>query len=332
MEDHTSTSDRNWYVLNFFRQGPSSAKKCISDFNKEGHHIELFAPIIRPAAVVNGKIEYREKLLTFYYIFVKGTLEEVKELCVRSTNNLSFLLNRGSSKRYAIISEADMSNFKIISRAYENEIPFFNLEDIELKEGDLVEVVGGDYDGLRGTFMPKARSNKGNLVIEATPEMGAVVWEIDAKTIRILEFAKDSRRQYDLVDSFIPKSFPILRKFHAQENLSDKEKSQLNVFNLRMGVVKPSNHKAEAKLLAVLMCVQFILGDMVTLAHTQKRYDKCKSTITNIWVLALTELLLAVTQNDIYRLNAAYDTIRNLTEDITNTQRQLLEEFRYYLS
>ncbi len=332
MIDSTPTAERNWYVLNFFRQGSSSPKKYIENFNKEGHAIELFAPIIRPATVVNGKIEYREKLLTFYYIFVKGTLEEIKELCMRPNNNLSIMIDRSSASRYGIISEAEMNNFKIIARAYENEIPFFNIEDIDLDEGDIVEVVGGKYDGLRGTYVPKARSNKGNLVIAATPGMGAVVWEIDAKIVRILEFAKDSRRQYDLVDSFIQKLLPILRKFHSHERLNDKEKSQLNIFNLRMGVVAPASHKAEAKLLAVLMCVQFILGDMASFVETQKRFYRRKSAITNIWVVALTELLISAASNDIARLKAAYESIKDSSDNLTHMQAQLLEEFRYYLS
>ncbi len=326
------TDEKKWYVLHFInKSGKPSPKNYIDNFNREGHDLELFAPIIRPAHVVNGKVKYFEKLLTFYYVFVKGTFDDVKELCSRPDNSLSFVLDRGSARRYGIISDSDMENFKIIARAYTNTIPFFNIEDIELNEGDLVEVVGGDYDGLIGTFMPKSRSNKGNLVIAVTAAMGAIVWDIDAKCIRILKFASDTRRQYDLVDSFIPKLFPILRKFHAEESLTDKEKSQLNVFNQRMGIVSPANAKSEAKLLAVLMCVQFILGDMDEFRETQKRFEKRKSSLTNQWTLAMIELMMSVTQNDIDRLKEAYKQVKDSTENITTKQSQLLEEFRHYL-
>ncbi len=327
-----NTDERMWYVLHFINKtGKPSPQRCIDDFNREGHELELFAPIIRPAHVVNGKVKYYERLLTFYYIFVKGTFDEIKELCSRPDNDLSFVLDRGSTRRYGIISDSDMENFKIIARAYTNTIPFYNIEDIELNEGDLVEVVGGDYDGLKGTFIPKSRSNKGNLVIAVTAAMGAIVWDIDAKCVRILKFASNTRRQYDLVDSFIPKLLPILREFHAEDRLTDKEKSQLNVFNQRMGIASPTNPKAEAKLLAVLMCVQFILGDMDGFRETQTRFEKRKSALTNIWTLALVELMISVVLNDMPRLKEAYESVHNSTDKLTNTQTQLLKEYRYYL-
>jgi len=326
--------EKLWYVLNFInKSGKPSPKNLIDKFNRDGHGLELFAPIIRPAHVVNGKVRYVERLLTFFYIFVKGTLEEIKELCVRQDNEFSLMLNRSSSShRYAVISDAAMENFKIFARVHTNAIPFFNIDDIELNEGDIVEVVDGDFAGLKGTFMPKSRSNKGNLVIAATADMGAVLWDVDAKIVRIIEFARDTRRQYDMVDSFIPKLLPILRKFHAEESLTDKEKSQLNVFNQRMGIASTANPKAEAKLLAVLMCVQFILGDMDGFRYTQQRFEKRKTAVTNQWTLALIELMMSVALNDMPRLKKAYESIQGSFDNPTKTQTQLLEEFQHYIA
>jgi len=328
-----NTDEKQWYVLCFIsKSGKPSPQKHIDDFNREGHSLELFAPLIRLAHVVNGKVEYREKLLTYFYVFVKGAFDEIKDLCSRQDNDLSFVLDRGSEKRYGIISDSDMDNFKIIARAHSNTIPFFNIEDIELNEGDLVEVVGGDYDGLKGTFIPKSRSNKGNLVIAVTAAMGAVLWNVDAKCVRILEFARDTRRQYDMVDSFIPKLLPILRKFHAGQSFTDREKSLLNVFNQRMGIVSPANQKAEAKLLATLMCVRFILGDMAGFLETQKRFEKCKSALTNVWTLALVNLMISVAINDMSRLRETFESVKKQTDKLTNTQIQLLEEFQHYIA
>lgn len=332
MEEILNTDEKMWYVLHFIpKSGKPSPQRYIDDFNREGHSLELFAPIIRLAHMVNGRVEYREKLLTYFYVFVKGSLNEIKELCSRLDNNLSFVLDRGSAKRYGIVSDSDMDNFKIIARAHTNTIPFFNIDDIELSEGDLVEVVDGPYAGLKGRFIPKSRSKNGKLVIAATTHLGSVIWNIDARYIRILEFAHDSRRQYDLVDSFIPKLFPILRKFHSEESLSDKEKSLLSVFARRMGVVSPENNKAEAKLLATLMCVYLVLGDLWGYKQSKQRFDKRKSSLTNRWTLATIELMMSVAQNDIDRLKEAYGQIKDPTENITRTQSQLLEEYRHYL-
>lgn len=324
--------DRKWHVLHFINKGGSKTpQKYIDAFNDEGHSLELFAPIVCPAEVVKGRVVYKEQLLTYYYVFVKGVFEEIKELCSRHDNGLSFLLDRGSEHRYATVSDSGMENFRIYTRAFTNMVPFFNIEDVELSRGDLVEVVGGDFDGLKGRFMPRPRSNRGNLVIAVTDALGAVAWDVSAKCIRILEFADDTRRQYDLIDSFIPKLLPILRKFHTGEELSMKEKTQLDVFNRRMGVVSLANHKAEAKLLATLVCVQFMLGDISSLGQTQKRLERRRPSLTNRWTIALVELMIGATFNDMQRLREAYVSLPSSTGELTATQRQLIEEFKYYL-
>ncbi len=330
--EESKTDEKQWYILCFIsKSGKPSPQKYIDAFNREGHSLELFAPIIRLAHVVNGKVEYKEKLLTYFYVFVKGTFDEIKELCSRRDNNLSFLLDKGSERRYGIINELDMNSFKIIARAHTNTIPFFNIDDIELSEGDIVEVVDGRYSGLRGTFMSKPRSNRGNLVIAATACLGAVVWNIDAKYVRILKFAHDTRRQYDIIDSFIPRLLPVLRKFHLQENLTDKEKTTLSVFNQRMNVVALNNHKLEAKLMATLMCVQTIIGDIEGYKISSTRFDKRKSSVTNPWTKALIELMISVADNDISRLKQAYIVIKSSSDDLTKTRKQLLDEYRFYI-
>lgn len=332
MQEPQNAGERCWFVLNFIRRvGKPSPQKDIDAYNKEGHALELFAPIIRPARLVNGKIEYKDCLLTYFYVFVKGTREEVKELCGRPGNDLSLMIDRGSDKRYGMLSDREMENFKIIARAYTNSIPFFCIDDIDLEAGDKVEVVDGEFAGVRGTFIPKPRASKGSLVIAATADMGTIVWDIDAKYIRILEFARDTRRQYDLLDSFIPKLYPVLRHFHANQRLSDKEKSQLAVFSRRMGAVTLCNPKAEAKLQATLMCVHSIIGDMPGRQLSEARYEKRKSAVTNPWTRALIELMASVTLGDMPRLEQAYASIKDTAPTPSKPQQELLEEFRHYI-
>lgn len=326
------TDERCWYVLNFIsRSGIPFLQKEIDRFNGGSPSLELFAPVIRPARVVNGRVEYTDRLLTYYYVFVKGALADIKELCARQGNGLSLMIDRGSDHRYGMLGDAEMENFRIVARAYANAIPFFSIRDIDLEEGDKVEIVGGELDGLRGTYIPRPRSSKGKLVIAATADYGTALWDVDARYVRILEFARDTRRQYDLLDSFIPRLLPIMRKFHADERLTDREKSQLAVFSRRMGVVSPDNRKVEAKLLAVLMCVQTITGDTEGYASSSARFGKRRSAVTNPWTQALIGLMEGVVHNDLAPVKAAYDSVSHLTDKPTRTQKELLEELSYYV-
>lgn len=320
-------------MLNFVKPTISAKpQQFVDEFNRCGQRVELFAPIVRPAQVINGKVVFKEKLLTFYYVFVRGTLTDIKELCAIPNNGFSMMIDKSSERRYGIISDAVMANFRMVVRHYENTLPFYNIEDVALEEGDLVEVVSGEFAGLTGTFMPKPRSNKGNLVIAATTSLGAVIWNIEASYVRILKFAHNTRRQYDLLDSFIPRLYPVMRKYHHGEKLTDKDKSLLTVFSQRMGVVIPENRKLEAKLLATLVCVHSILGDMRGRDESIQRFVRNNEIVTNPWTKALIILLTSVANADISQMAQAYATIRDASTKLTASQKQLLEEYRFYLN
>ncbi len=335
MNSTPNIKGKHWFVLNFVRPNPmSKPEKHIEIFNRNravDDSVELFAPTFKLSEVVDGKVVFKEKSLTFFYVFVRGTLEDLKELCCNSTHGFSFIIDRLSINRYGIVSDETMNSFKQIALLYSNVIPFYNIDDIDLEGGDIVEIIDGRYAGLRGTYMPRSRSNKGNLVIAATANLGTVIWDVEAKYVRILKFARECRRQYDLLDSFIPKLFPILRKYHEGVKLSQKETSLLSVFNQRMCVVAPDNGKLEAKLLATLMCVQCILGDMSGHARTCQRFKRRENEITNNWTRALVTLLQSVTNRNLSALKSAYDSICLDSEGHTARQKLLLTEYDHYL-
>ena len=323
---------KHWFVLHFIRPTITARPQTYIDtFNRDIARVELFAPTIKPAQIVDGQVVFKERLLTYHYVFVKGTLKDVKELCATQGNGLSLLVDRGSEKRYGIVSDSAMHSFRQIARLYDNTLPFYNIADIALEEGDLVEIVDGPYAGLSGTFMPKSRSSKGNLVIAATAAIGTVLWDIEARYIRILRFARDTRRQYDQLEAFIQKLLPVMRKFHAGEALAEKDKSQLRVFCTRMEVVAPDNHKLEAKLLGTLMCAQHILGDIRAAQHSASRFQRRRKAVTNQWTQALISLFAAIMQGNTDSLTETYRKISGTEGKLTASKTQLLDEYRYYL-
>lgn len=325
----------HWYVLNFVSpRAGAKPQPYIESFNKGDARLELFAPTVRMAEVSEGKVVFRERMLTFFYVFVRGQLSDVKALCAIPGNGFSFMLDRGSERRYGIVGDVAMEGFKQVARLYSNTLPFYDISGIELESGDLVEVVDGAYSGLVGTYMPKSRSNKGNLVIAANASLGTVVWDVEARYVRILEFSRAGRRPYEQLDAFIPKLYAILRKYHNGEPLDEKEKSQLAVFNRRMGAVRLPNHKLEAKLLAVLMSVQTLLGDMRGYAESSLRYERRKHGITNVWTRAMCGLLLSVSGRDLSDLPAHYAALTSPSSAVganASSHRALLSEYRHYL-
>lgn len=100
---------KHWFVLHFIRPTITARPQTYIDtFNRDIARVELFAPTIKPAQIVDGQVVFKERLLTYHYVFVKGTLKDVKELCATQGNGFSLLVDRGSEKRYGIVSDSAM--------------------------------------------------------------------------------------------------------------------------------------------------------------------------------------------------------------------------------
>ncbi len=332
----------SWYVLNHISTTPChQAQKTVDRFNSASHvSLELFAPTYVVQETHNGQTHMRTANLTFHYVFVRGDFDDVKRLCGQD-NGFSFLIDRGSEERYATVSEQDMANFRNIARAYHNCLPYYPLQDIDLDDGDLVEVVNGDFPGLVGRFMPKAKSKSGDIVLSIFQGVGTVAFNIRNTDVRVLEFSRHATRANDQIDAFVPHLLQAMRLFHAGSELSQTLLARLTVFARRMAVAKVGNRKLNAKLQALLYGANLILGDMTAAHAARARYHELSSAVTNPWTLALTRLVLTVLDAPIGTplspLSTPHWSFTDIPSGIhleptSKAQRQLAEEYAYYFS
>lgn len=327
------SEDKKWFILNHFEALPAPRRQTVQTsidrFNSaEGCQLELFAPTFVKAVNINGRQIKREQPLTFHYVFVRGTLDEIKRLCGLS-NGFSFVLNRSSEERYATVDDKRMDDFKAIARAYSNSLPFFALDDIDLEAGDKVEIVEGSFPGLVGYYMPKAKSSSGDIILSVTQNLGTVVYDVKAKYVRVLEFSKKSRRSYDQIDAFIPRLLQALRHYHEGVVLSDKEKSDITLFVRRMSVVKIDNHKLDAKLQAILIAANHILGDSVAETEARNRYTRHSAVITSTWTKALVDLILGIIDKNIGLIKNNLSILNN-TEIYSKYNTLIYTEYLFY--
>lgn len=283
---------RRWFVLNHISTAPAKrleqAKAAIDRFNlTENAQIQLFAPTIRQTRIIKGKKEIIERPLTFHYVFVYASEPEVKRLASLE-NGFSLILSRAGSERYAIVSDEAMASFQRIAQIYGNTLPFFRLEDVDLQEGDLIEIIDGEFAGLQGYYLPRARSNSGTVVIAADNSFASAVFNVKTDRIRVLKFAPGSRRAYDIIDAFIPKLQSAITTDREGQPLTRRQLTDLLLFIRRMESVKLDNHKIEAKLLGLLIAAKRLLGtDESTLQPLLDRYLRRLPAVTNPKTLSL---------------------------------------------
>lgn len=292
---------KQWYILRYVKSVPSgvkqSAEAVVDRFNRsENAELDLFAPTIVKVVHREGKFIKIESPLVYQYVFVRGDFDTVKHLCGMQ-NGFSFVFNHGAEGRYAIMSDAKMYAFRRIAMAYRNELPFFSIEDIDLEFGDKVEIVEGTFPGLVGYYMPKPKSTSGNVVLAVTQNLGTVIYDIKAKYVRVLEFSKKSKRGYDQIDAFVPKLLTALRSYSQDQPLPGKSVNELTIFCRRMEAVKLDNPKIEAKMAALLMAANHILGNNEGYALAAERFDRRQRHITSPSTRALILLLSAIIRN-----------------------------------
>jgi len=222
-----------------------------------------------------------------------------------------------------------MANFKNIARAYKNCLPYFPLDEIDLEEGDLVEVVRGDFPGLVGIYMPKARGNSGNIILNVYKKVGTIAFNVKATDVRVLEFSRKSTRANDQIDAVVPHLLKALRLYREVEALPTALIAKLTVFCNRMGVVRLNNRKLDVRLQALLYGCYVILGNSQEATLAKARYKKIEDVVTNEWTSSLIELIFAVTDNDAERLKSAQIRIKELTPS-SKAQHMLAEEYTFY--
>lgn len=323
-----------WYLLNYVR--PSMARRLAPEAvvdrmnSGAGCELEIFAPTFVKASESNGKLNLVTAPLLFHYVFVRGTIDHVKTLC-RVADGFSFVVNHGSEQRYVTVADTDMRSFMIMARFYGNRLPCFSVEDVDLEEGDVVEVVKGDFPGLVGTYIPKQRGRSGNLYISVSQALAAVVYDIRVDYLKVIEFAKNSKRAYQQVDAYVPRLLDALRTYYSGDCLTQKLIAPVLVFSYRYDSVKLSDSKLEAKLQALLMATFTLLGDEPRFQQARERFERLSSSMTNPWTCALAGLLAGASACDKGAISKAAALLPRREANESKSQTRLREEFEYYL-
>ena len=225
-------------------------------------------------------------------------IRSAERISSASTSAGAKLVSAASSARYVSLSDAEIQAFRIIARAYSNRLPYYRPTDIDLIDGDEVEVVSGPFAGLKGTFIARRGTPHGNIIVNATGQIGSIAYNIKADTIRILRFAKDSRRAYDQIDAFLPKLRAALEVYRANQSLTPAQAAPLNIFTRRFAVTDIPGAKLDAKLQALLAVANEILGNREAAAQAMERYRKRLPHVTNPATIALLRELIPSPDDD----------------------------------
>lgn len=291
--------------------------------------VELFAPVIAAYTHNDGRVTRRERALTYQYIFVRATTAQIRALCAIH-RALVPVMNPDNTHTYAVVADTAMDAFRRIAAAMRNSLPLYDIRDLALEEGDLVEIAEGPFAGLRGIYIPRRASTSGNIVIRGSQGLGAVLYDVRARYVRVLSFSPLTRRAYDQTDAILPHLYAALRLHVARTPLPDSLITRLTVFIRRLETAQIPGDKARARLLSILAAAATVLADDARARAFHARLTPLLPSLTAPAARALHTLLTAAATRRLTSLDAARPLLAALPATRANTL--LLNEYHHYLS
>lgn len=149
--------------------------------------VECFVPMSYKIVVKRNGTKSREFVPAIHnLIFVRTTLQEMKVL-KKEVPILQYCVRREDGRNIPIIvPDEDMEQFIAITNLQNEKLIFLKPDEINLQKGTRVRVVGGPFDGIKGTFL-KVKGVRNRRIVIRIGEVAAVAMaEISPDLIEIL--------------------------------------------------------------------------------------------------------------------------------------------------
>lgn len=320
-----------WYALGC--TSPKHELKVRDDVRRYG--LESFVPLKYEVKTRKGQEQRLLVPAITRFIFVKGTLDEVKDY-IANAHFVVFIQRSTftSHKEYLTVPTKAMENFIAVTEHTERHVTYFRPEEITLREGDKIRVKGGIYDGREGFVMRiKGKRNRHLVVqipgiliaaVEMSPDM--IEMEDDKKekgTAKSKDIDNDKKLLFDIAHRLL---FEFSDKYE-NENEYYLLRSELQRTQVRLSSFRGYTPATEAELVLPLYLASVVLEADVESVET--RLKKAISALKDSSLLKVRcQLYLAILSHDTPLLQQVESKLADLRKSpLSPAQRSLLDEY-----
>ena len=330
-----------WYALGC--TSPKHELKVRDDARRYG--LESFVPLKYEVKTRKGQEQRLLVPAITRFIFVKGTLDEVKDY-IANAHFVVFIQRSTftSHKEYLTVPTKAMENFIAVTEHTERHVTYFRPEEITLREGDKIRVKGGIYDGREGFVMRIKGKRNRHLVVQIPGILIAAV-EMSPDMIEM----EEGRRKREEVGPLQPKvrcskskdidndkkllfdiAHRLLFEFsdkYENENEYYLLRSELQRTQVRLSSFRGYTPATEAELVLPLYLASVVLEADVESVET--RLKKAISALKDSSLLKVRcQLYLAILSHDTPLLQQVESKLADLRKSpLSPAQRSLLDEY-----
>ena len=237
-----------WFVLGSLKR--NQELKIRDELRRD--NLECFVPLRYEVKTIKGHRERTMVPALSGLMFIKGTLEDLKEALKFRKHGLFLRKSTFTNKEeYLTISDHDMQNFIAVTEKAGEKITYYSPDEIQLRPGDKIRVSGGLYDGREGIIMRVKGKRKKQLVVSIPGILIASV-EMEPELVELVPNGTQESSKFQVpsskfqVQSSKLKAQSLKFQVPSSKNL-DEDKRQLFSLARRLifDIPEPYQHEKE---------------------------------------------------------------------------------------
>ena len=175
-----SPNTPQWFALKVSR------KETLATSILEKAGLRTYCPMAATDTTIQGKKVIVERPLIPNTIFAYAPFRHLNS--IKNANPFITYCYQKVEGKYKILQvpAREMELFIDSSTKMKNDITYFHPEEVELKQGDRVKIVGGLFDGYEGTLL-KAKGRAKRMFLINFEMLGALGRHIDPQYIRVIK-------------------------------------------------------------------------------------------------------------------------------------------------
>lgn len=169
-----------WFVMRAYKSEKKAEEKL-----KGIDGLEYFIPKCYAVRAYHGVKSKRLVPVIPSLVFVHASHIQITEFKKRY-NFLQFVMSKKSTgSEYLIVPDTQMESFMKVSLQYEENISYYNPEELDLRKGCRVRILGGKFDGVTGVFM-RVQGKRNRRVVVLLEGVMAVAAEVHPDLIEVI--------------------------------------------------------------------------------------------------------------------------------------------------